>query len=121
MSTTCKECENDEDYCCCESEPLVAVKNGDKIERIIPLSNLSKIAENIGFTTYRRDTVKGRIIDYLNKQTDKGVKKYGHTLDESPDEKHDWRLMMIEELVDCIQYQQKEIIRLERLLTPSDS
>jgi hypothetical protein len=118
MSTTCNGCENDEDYCCCESAPLVAIKNGDKVEQVIPLSELSKIAENIGFTTYRRDTVKGRIIEMLNKQTDKGLEKYGHTLDQCPDEKYDWRLMVIEELIDCIQYQQKEIQRLERLLSP---
>lgn len=63
-------------------------------------------------------TVKERIIDMLNKQTEKGYKKYGHTLDDCPDNKFDWRLMAMEEMIDCMQYQQKEIMRLERLLNP---
>ena len=61
-----------------------------------------------------------RIVAQLENQTEKGLNKYGHTLDDCPDNKFDWRLMIIEELVDCIQYQQKEIIRLERLLNPDE-
>jgi hypothetical protein len=62
------------------------------------------------------NTVKGRIIELLNKQTEKGLSKYGHTLDDCPDEKYDWRLMAMEELIDLAQYQQKEIVRLENEL-----
>jgi hypothetical protein len=61
-------------------------------------------------------TVKERIIDLLTKQTEKGLSKYGHTLDDCPDEKYDWRLMAMEELIDLAQYQQKEIMRLEKEL-----
>ena len=61
-----------------------------------------------------------RIVELLEKQTAKGHKKYGHTLDDCPDDKYDWRLMAMEELIDCIQYQQKEIVRLERLLNPDE-
>lgn len=66
------------------------------------------------------DSIKGRIFEYFDKQTDKGVNKYGHTLDDCPDDKFDWKLMMIEELVDCVQYAYKEISRLEKLLSPDD-
>ena len=77
-------------------------------------------SQAISVHSYPTGSIKGRIFEYFNKQTEKGVPKYGHTLDECPDEQFDWRLMVIEELVDCIQYQQKEIVRLERLLNPAD-
>lgn len=65
-----------------------------------------------------KDSIEGRILCLIGKQTAKGRAKYGHTLDGCPDEKYDWRLMAMEEMIDCMQYQQKEIIRLERLLNP---
>ncbi|CAN7655224.1 hypothetical protein LJR153_005068 [Paenibacillus sp. LjRoot153] len=90
-------------------------------ESIVPLDSdfaktirpLADAIANIRINTYNKKTIKGRIFDYFNKQTEKGVKKYGHTLDDCPDDKFDWRLMIIEELIDCVQYQQKEIVRLE--------
>lgn len=60
-------------------------------------------------------TIRNRIIDLLDRQNEKGIRTYGHTLDEAPDT-FDWRLMAMEELIDLVQYQQKEIIRLEKLL-----
>lgn len=63
-------------------------------------------------------SIEERIIELLYKQRAKGLSKYGHTLDECPDNKFDWKLMAMEELIDLAQYQQKEIIRLERLLNP---
>ena len=74
--------------------------------------------EYVGELIETEPTVKERIVDLLNKQTKKGVEKYGHTLDDCPEMKYDWRLMAMEEMIDCMQYQQKEIIRLERLLNP---
>lgn len=41
-----------------------------------------------------------------------------HTLDDCHDDKFDWKLIGMEELIDLVQYRQKEIIRLERLLNP---
>ena len=65
-----------------------------------------------------RPIVTQRIIELLDKQNEKGLRKYGTTIDEAKDEHYDWRLMAIEELIDLVQYQQKEIMRLERLLNP---
>lgn len=59
-----------------------------------------------------------RIIELLQRQNAKGLEKYGHTLDDCPADKYDWKLMAMEELIDLVQYQQKEIIRMEQLLTP---
>jgi len=40
-------------------------------------------------------------------QKAKGLKKYGHTLEECPKEKYNWKEMAIEEIVDFIQYVNK--------------
>jgi len=45
----------------------------------------------------------------LDNQTAKGIQKYGHTLEECPVDKFNWQHMLIEELIDGVQYQQKEI------------
>ncbi|CCC85723.1 hypothetical protein G7L40_21010 [Paenibacillus polymyxa] len=66
----------------------------------------------------KRPEVTQRIIELLDKQNEKGLKKYGTTIDQVSDMAYDWKLMALEEAIDLIQYQQKEIMRLERLLTP---
>ncbi|MFD1203571.1 nucleoside triphosphate pyrophosphohydrolase family protein [Sporosarcina contaminans] len=62
-------------------------------------------------------TIKAAILDdigrRIDQQTEKGVNKYSHTLDDCPPNKYDWQTMIIEELVDALQYQQKEIRRLK--------
>ncbi|MDR6776303.1 hypothetical protein J2W98_000550 [Paenibacillus peoriae] len=65
-----------------------------------------------------RPEVTQRIIELLDKQNEKGLKKYGITIDQVSDMSYDWRLMALEEATDLIQYLQKEVIRLERLLNP---
>ncbi|WP_090738453.1 hypothetical protein [Paenibacillus sp. Mc5Re-14] len=65
-----------------------------------------------------RPEVTRRIIELLDKQNEKGLKKYGTTIDQVSDMAYDWKLMALEEAIDLIQYQQKEIMRLERLLNP---
>lgn len=65
-----------------------------------------------------RPEVTKRIIDLLDKQNEKGLRKYGSTIDQASDQYYDWKLMAMEEMADLIQYQQKEIMRLERLLNP---
>jgi hypothetical protein len=56
----------------------------------------------------------------LDAQDDKGIKKYGTTIDEAEvdenGEPYDWRLMAMEELCDYSKYQVKEIVRLENLV-----
>ncbi|MBY7736310.1 hypothetical protein [Paenibacillus polymyxa] len=66
----------------------------------------------------KRPEVTQRIIELLDKQNEKGLKKYGTTIDQVADQSYDWKLMALEEAVDLIQYLQKEVIRLERLLNP---
>ncbi|MEK3787589.1 hypothetical protein [Paenibacillus sp. FSL K6-1230] len=68
--------------------------------------------------TQNRPEVTQRIIELLDKQNEKGLRKYGTTIDQVPYPAYDWKLMALEEAVDLIQYQQKEIMRLERLLNP---
>lgn len=65
-----------------------------------------------------RPEVTQRIIELLDKQNEKGLKKYGTTIDQVSDMVYDWKLMALEEAVDLIQYLQKEVIRLERMLNP---
>lgn len=60
--------------------------------------------------------VRDRIVQLLDAQRAKGYEKYGHTIEECPDSKYDWRLMAMEELIDLAQYQQKEIMRLEKIV-----
>ena len=63
------------------------------------------------------NTIKHRILDnietLINKQTQKGIKTYGHTLDDCPIDKYDWQQMIIEELIDALQYQQKQMDKLK--------
>ncbi|MEE4581559.1 hypothetical protein [Paenibacillus polymyxa] len=66
----------------------------------------------------KRPEVTQRIIELLDKQNEKGLKKYGTTIEQVSDMAYDWKLMALEEAIDLIQYQQKEIMRLERLLNP---
>ncbi|QOH62444.1 hypothetical protein [Paenibacillus polymyxa] len=66
----------------------------------------------------KRPEVTQRIIELLDNQNEKGLKKYGTTIDQVSDMAYDWKLMALEEAIDLIQYQQKEIMRLERLLNP---
>src|SRR5699024_5828219 len=61
---------------------------------------------------YNKSRALSVIHSVLDKQTDKGVNKYGHTLEECPVDKFDWQSMLIEELIDAIQYQEKEMDRL---------
>ncbi|MMZ50561.1 hypothetical protein D1872_122790 [compost metagenome] len=65
-----------------------------------------------------RPEVTQRIIELLDKQNEKGLRKYGTTIDQVPDTAYDWKLMALEEAADLIQYLQKEVMRLERLLNP---
>lgn len=51
----------------------------------------------------------GKLID---QQTAKGLEKYDHKLEDCPVNKYDWQHMMMEELIDALQYQQKEIQRI---------
>lgn len=64
-------------------------------------------------TDNQRPITTQRVIDMLDAQNAKGVAKYGTTIDEAQDGSYDWRIMAMEEMIDGLQYQQKEIMRLE--------
>lgn len=53
------------------------------------------------------------IIDILDKQNEKGLKKYGESIDEASNEDYDWNRMALEEAVDLIQYLVKENTKLQ--------
>ena len=61
-------------------------------------------------------TIKQQILNtisnHIDKQTEKGMSTYGQSLDDCHIDKYDWQNMIIEELIDALQYQQKEIARL---------
>jgi hypothetical protein len=63
-----------------------------------------------------RQTLKRKFGIWLDQRCDKGLDTYGHELDDCPDDKFDWRDMLIEELLDGLQYQEKEIKRLKKEL-----
>jgi transposase len=66
-----------------------------------------------------RETLKRKFGIWLDQRCDKGLDTYGHELDDCPDDKFDWRDMLIEELLDGLQYQEKEIRRLKKELSIS--
>src|SRR5690625_6365970 len=63
-------------------------------------------------------TIKQQILNtisnHIDKQTEKGMNTYGQSLDDCPINKYDWQQMIIEELIDALQYQQKEITRIKK-------
>lgn len=59
-----------------------------------------------------KDALIQRIDNQIKAQTDKGIEKYGHSLDDCKYSKYDWLEMANQELIDLAQYQQKEIRRL---------
>jgi NTP pyrophosphatase (non-canonical NTP hydrolase) len=56
------------------------------------------------------------ISERLGERNDKGFETYKETLDDVPFENYDWNQMLIEELLDGMQYQQKENQRLKQEL-----
>lgn len=87
-----------------QSSP-VEIKPGD--------SKVNEIISSEPFTI--KDEILQLVEYQIKQQTDKGMGKYSHSLDDCPDEKYDWNLMVNEELIDALQYQQKEIRRLKGL------
>lgn len=53
---------------------------------------------------------------HLVEQNEKGIVKYGKNIDEAIDGNYDWNTMVIEELVDGIQYVVKENVRLKGII-----
>lgn len=60
-----------------------------------------------------REQVLRQIANQLKDQERKGLAKYGKTLDENNYTDYDWQTMIIEELIDAIQYTTMENNRLQ--------
>lgn len=62
------------------------------------------------------ETIAYLLVDIIRRQIDNrmqaGIKTYGQTLDECPQDAYDWQQMQIEELLDGLQYALKENKRL---------
>jgi hypothetical protein len=65
-------------------------------------------------TTREHTEIEKRILSILDKQFTKGMKTYGQTLVDCPDEDYDWNIMTMEELVDALSYQVKENLKLQK-------
>lgn len=61
--------------------------------------------------------IQKKINEILTRQNNKGFETYGHYLEDAADEEFDWENMLIEELIDAIQYSIKENMRLKSLVT----
>ncbi|UOQ93394.1 hypothetical protein MUO14_23995 [Halobacillus shinanisalinarum] len=57
--------------------------------------------------------IKRRINVLLDEQEAKGIETYGQSLEDCPENDYDWNRMTMEELIDALQYQVKENIRLQ--------
>ena len=71
-----------------------------------------------------KEMILATIEEHIDAQNKKGVKKYGQTIDDCPADNYDWMKMALEEAIDLMQYQQKEIGRLSGLLaepTPQEA
>lgn len=71
-----------------------------------------------------KDMILATIEGHIDAQNEKGMKKYGETLDDCSVDAYDWLKMALEEAIDMLQYQQKEIGRLSGLLaglTPQEA
>lgn len=62
------------------------------------------------------EMVLGVIATVLDSQDEKGIEKYGKSLDAVSLDSYDWREMALEELADCIKYLLMENMRLRREL-----
>jgi len=49
------------------------------------------------------------LIEIIKKQQEKGLKKYGHSIDDCPNNKYNWEIMAYEEIADFLIYNQKLI------------
>lgn len=63
-----------------------------------------------------KDLILANIAQLIDGQNSKGMETYGRPLEECPPEDYDWNLMIIEELIDALQYQQKENKQLRALV-----
>ena len=63
-----------------------------------------------------KDMILATIEGHIDAQNEKGMKKYGESIDDCPVDDYDWQQEIIQELIDALNYQQKEISRLKEVL-----
>jgi hypothetical protein len=63
-----------------------------------------------------KEQLLATIEEKLDEQNAKGLKNYGQTIDECPENDYSWLEMALEESLDANQYLLKEIIRLRGLI-----
>lgn len=61
-----------------------------------------------------KEAVLNTTEQHINEQQAKGLAKYGESIDGVSVDAHNWQSMVIEEMIDALQYQQKEISKLQR-------
>lgn len=61
-----------------------------------------------------KKTILSTIEAHIDAQQAKGLAKYGETLDDAPTDSRNWQNEIIQELIDALNYQQKEISKLQR-------
>ena len=59
-----------------------------------------------------KHSILENIGNLIDQQNAKGFATYGQSLEDCPTEKYNWQNMLVEELIDGLQYQQKEIQRI---------
>lgn len=60
-----------------------------------------------------KEAVLSTVSKALDAQTEKGITKYGQSLDDISVDAYDWNQMAAEEMIDGMQYQQMEIKKLK--------
>lgn len=68
-----------------------------------------------------KEAILTTIEQHINEQNAKGLKNYGQTLDDCPVDAYDWQQEIIQELIDALQYQQKEITKLHSDVKTAES
>jgi hypothetical protein len=67
--------------------------------------------------TFTSQMVMEIIAQLMDEQDQKGLKKYGVTLDKVAFDDYDWNRMAMEEMADCIKYLLMENFRLKRIIS----
>jgi site-specific DNA-adenine methylase len=80
-----------------------------------------KSKTNANYNTNKRTIITRSVLEVIanlmDKQDQKGLTKYGKTLDKVNLDDYDWNQMAMEEMADCIKYLMMENFRLKRIIS----
>lgn len=88
-------------------EKLLSLDGINNFEYIINKDTII-YTDNSEFVTIQTKVNKKDLINKIDFQQEKGLKKYGHTIDDCPKDKYNWNDMSLEEIVDFLIYKEKE-------------